>query len=127
MSLEQFEAVAKSFITHYYGLFDSNQRGSLGALYQGQSMLTFENEKFQGPENIVKKLNSLAFQTVKHSVVTLDVQPTTGSGILVFVSGTLLVDGGEHPIKFSQVFNLLPIPGSNGYYVLNDLFRLNYG
>ncbi len=69
MSFEQFEAVAKAFITHYYGLFDANQRASLASLYvswlffifnsiqQAQSMLTFENEKFQGPENIVKKLN----------------------------------------------------------------------
>ena len=45
-------------------------------------------------------------------------------GIVVFVSGQLLVEGETHPLKFSQVFHLLPANGS--YFVLNDMFRLNY-
>jgi len=125
--MSSFEEVGKAFVGHYYTQFDANKRAELGNLYQNDSMLTFENDKFQGRDNILTKLTSLAFQTVKHQISTLDCQPTPGNGILVFVSGNLAVDGNlETPIKFSQVFHLYPIPNSGGYYVLNDLFRLNY-
>jgi len=30
-------------------------------------------------------------------------------------------------MQFAQVFNLQPIPGQGGLYVLNDMFRLNVG
>jgi hypothetical protein len=31
-------------------------------------------------------------------------------------------------MKYSQTFNLLPVPGAaaGNYYLLNDMFRLNY-
>jgi len=51
-----FEQVGKDFVKHYYSQFDSNQRQNLGALYQNESMLTFENDRYQGRDNIVKKL-----------------------------------------------------------------------
>ena len=120
-----FEDIGKAFVGHYYNLFDANKRSELGALYQETSMLTFEGEKFQGRDKIVGKLTTLNFQTVKHQLTTVDAQPTTGSGIIVFVSGNLAVDGADTPLKFSQAFTLLPI-GTGAYYVLNDLFRLNY-
>mmetsp|Transcript_5698 Transcript_5698/g.7966 ORF Transcript_5698/g.7966 Transcript_5698/m.7966 type:complete len:125 (-) Transcript_5698:55-429(-) len=123
--MANFEEIGKAFINHYYSLFDANKRGELGALYQANSMLTFEDGKFQGPENIVNKLNSLTFQTVKHGITTIDAQPSPGNGILVFVTGNLVVDNEQNIIKFSQVFNLMPLP-NGGYYVFNDLFRLNY-
>lgn len=69
-------------------------------------------------------------QKVEHKVDTLDAQPSpaaAGSGILVFVCGQLSADGAN-PIRFSQSFNLQPIPNqAGGFYVLNDLFRLLYG
>eukprot|EP01119_Soliformovum_irregulare_P001876 TRINITY_DN11717_c0_g1_i1.p1 TRINITY_DN11717_c0_g1~~TRINITY_DN11717_c0_g1_i1.p1 ORF type:complete len:127 (+),score=31.76 TRINITY_DN11717_c0_g1_i1:43-423(+) len=126
--MANFEEIGKRFVEHYYTLFDQNQRGQLGALYRAESMLTFENDKFQTPERIVAKLTSLAFQTVLHQISTCDCQPTAGNGILVFVCGNLAVDGEQTPMKFSQVFNLQPIPGqAGGFFVHNDLFRLNLG
>jgi len=121
-----FEEVGKAFVNHYYTLFDANKRGELGALYQNESMLTFENDKFQGRDNIVKKLTSLAFSSVKRAITTLDSQPSAGNGVLVFVCGQLTIDG-DNPVRFSQVFNLQQIPSTSGYFVLNDMFRLNYG
>jgi len=58
----------------------------------------------------------------------MDAQPSAGSGVLIFVCGNLAVDGNvETPLKFSQTFLLLPIQGSQGgFFVQNDLFRLNY-
>ncbi|KAF8955444.1 hypothetical protein BDZ97DRAFT_1674006, partial [Flammula alnicola] len=91
------------------------------------SMLTFEGNPIQGAANIAEKLESLPFQKVQHKVTTLDVQPSspTVASLLVSVTGLLLVDDGENPLNFSQVFQLIPEGGS--YYVFNDIFRLNYG
>jgi len=91
-------------------------------------MLSFEGANIQGQTAIVEKLKSLTFQRVAHRVDTLDCQPAPGNGIIVMVSGALLVDEQPEPLKFSQVFNLQPTPGQQGsFYVLNDLFRLVYG
>mmetsp|Transcript_998 Transcript_998/g.2515 ORF Transcript_998/g.2515 Transcript_998/m.2515 type:complete len:121 (+) Transcript_998:82-444(+) len=120
-------------------------------------MLSFEGETFMGAEAIVQKLavwaamnpqilclsrfrsevlilkrfyllQNLSFQRVQHQVTTFDVQPVVAAqpnSILVFVSGQLLVDDSTNPIKFSQTFHLMPKEG--GYWVHNDMFRLNYG
>mmetsp|Transcript_12376 Transcript_12376/g.31436 ORF Transcript_12376/g.31436 Transcript_12376/m.31436 type:complete len:127 (-) Transcript_12376:63-443(-) len=125
--MADFEGIAKAFIDHYYKTFDTpGGRGQLSALYQEQSMLTWEGQKLQGAAQIVNKLSSLPFQQCKHHVSTMDSQPAgqTG-GIIVSVTGQLLVDGEQHPLKFSQVFQLMPSP-QGSYYVLNDIFRLNY-
>jgi len=122
-----FEQVGRQFIEHYYSLFDTNKRTDLGALYQPESMLSFEGEKFQGRDNIAKKIVSLPFQQVQHVIVTSDFQPTASNGIVIFVCGNLVVDGAlETPMKFSQLFSLMPSP-TGGFYVLNDMFRLNVG
>lgn len=73
----------------------------------------------------------LPFQTVQHQVVTCDCQPTLAvqpNGILVSVSGNLVIDNDVNPMKFSQAFHLIPDPSSPGnYWVHNDIFRLNLG
>ena len=102
--------------------------GSLNKVHAHQdgSMLTFEGEKIMGAAAIAQKLVGLPFQTVKHEVVTVDSQPTGGGGVLVSACGNLKVDGSEHPMKFSQVFCLLPNQ-NGGWFCFNDVFRLNYG
>ncbi|KAH3898836.1 probable Nuclear transport factor 2 [Saccharomycodes ludwigii] len=117
-------AVAQQFTEYYYNVFDSN-RAQLNSLYREQSMLTFETIQLQGTANIVEKLQSLPFQKVQHRVTTLDAQPASPNGdILVLITGDLLVDEEQNPQRFSQAFHLIPDNGS--YYVLNDIFRLNY-
>jgi hypothetical protein len=97
------DAVAKAFVDHYYRTFDTN-RPALVGLYQETSMLTFEGEKFQGPNAIAGKLGSLPFQACEHNIVTVDCQPSgPQGGMLVFVSGSIRTGPEEHPIKFSQV------------------------
>ncbi|KAK1632230.1 hypothetical protein QYE76_006545 [Lolium multiflorum] len=120
------DGVAKAFVEHYYRTFDSNRAGLVG-LYQEGSMLSFEGEKFMGAAAISAKLTSLPFDKCLHKVVTVDCQPAgpTG-GVLVFVSGSLQAGEGEHQIKFSQMFHLMPV-GPGNFYVQNDMFRLNYG
>jgi Nuclear transport factor 2 (NTF2) domain len=53
--------IASHFVGTYYQLFDGNQRDQLGGLYQEESMLSFEGEKFQGPVDIQKKLTVSLF------------------------------------------------------------------
>ncbi|KAL5223330.1 hypothetical protein ABZP36_028043 [Zizania latifolia] len=119
------DAVAKAFVEHYYRTFDSN-RPALVSLYQDGSMLTFEGQKFLGPAAIAGKLGSLPFAQCQHDIATVDCQPSgPQGGMLVFVSGSLRTGPEEHPLKFSQMFQLLPAGGS--FYVQNDMFRLNYG
>eukprot|EP00887_Chlorella_sp_A99_P004916 scaffold4.g4916.t1 len=118
------DSVAKAFTDHYYSQFDTN-RAALAGLYQDQSMLTFEGQKFLGTAAIMGKLGGLPFQACKHHIASLDAQPSVSGGILVFVTGQLLPDGETNPLKFSQTFHLVPVGGS--FIVSNDLFRLNYG
>jgi len=94
-------------------------------------MLTFEGDRYMNAQNITQKLTSLPFQRVVHQVSTCDCQPllhTQPSGIVVFVSGNLIVDDSQTPIKYSQTFTLFPDPSNpDNFWVHNDMFRLNYG
>ncbi|MCJ1399457.1 Nuclear transport factor 2 [Xylographa trunciseda] len=88
-------------------------------------MLTFETAAVQGVTGIIEKLTSLPFSRIKHQVNTLDAQPSNeGGGILVLVTGALLVDEEQRSMSYTQVFQLMPEQGS--YFVFNDLFKLIY-
>ncbi|EGE06204.1 nuclear transport factor [Trichophyton mentagrophytes] len=121
-----FAQVAKQFVEFYYKTFDEN-RSNLGSLYRDQSMLTFETTSIQGAAAILEKLTTLPFQKVAHQVATLDAQPSNeNGGIMVMVTGALLVDDSPAPMNYSQSFQLLP-DGAGSYFVFNDVFRLVYG
>ncbi|KKK23638.1 hypothetical protein AOCH_002775 [Aspergillus ochraceoroseus] len=113
------------FVDFYYATFDSNRAG-LAGLYRDHSMLTFETSSVQGVGGIIEKLTSLPFEKVKHEVGTLDAQPSSEQGgILVLVTGRLLVDEEQNPMNYTQAFQLLP-DGAGSYFVFNDVFRLIY-
>ncbi|AWU76492.1 uncharacterized protein C5L36_0C04270 [Pichia kudriavzevii] len=119
-----FNTLAQQFCDFYYQQFDQD-RSLLGNLYRDHSMLTFESSQLQGQRNIIEKLTSLPFQKVQHRISTLDAQPASENGdVLVMVTGELLIDEEQNPQRYSQVFHLIPENGS--YFVLNDIFRLNY-
>ncbi|KFA68224.1 hypothetical protein S40285_01614 [Stachybotrys chlorohalonatus IBT 40285] len=120
----------KQFIEFYYNTFDSDRK-NLGNLYREQSMLTFESASVLGANAIVEKLTecaqSLPFEKVKHQVSTLDAQPTNlDGGIIILVTGQLLVDEEGRPMNYTQAFQLARDPSGN-YFVYNDLFKLVYG
>eukprot|EP01067_Filipodium_phascolosomae_P007322 Filipodium_phascolosomae@DN5828_c0_g1_i3.p1 len=120
-------SIGVQFVQHYYQTFDTN-RAALATLYGPDSMLTFEEEQRNGAEKIVEKLVSLSFQKVQHIIVKADVQPVPPSGgLIVFVTGNLLVDENPNALKFAQVFHLVQNRQTMQWYCLNDLFRLNIG
>jgi hypothetical protein len=104
------DGVAKAFVDHYYRTFDSNRAGLVG-LYQEGSMLSFEGHLVAGAEGIGLKLAQLPFEQCRHSICTIDCQPTPSfpGGILVFVSGNLQLGGEEHQLRFSQVKSILGV------------------
>ena len=112
---------------HYYTTF-ANNRPALQSLYQEHSMLTWEGKQFAGAAAIIQHLSGLPFKSVQHQVSTLDVQPSmlvqgaNGSSI-VAVTGQLLLEGEQHPLKFSQTFHLVPSGQPGQFFVLNDIFR----
>ncbi|QKX56887.1 uncharacterized protein TRUGW13939_03994 [Talaromyces rugulosus] len=123
--MADFNEIAKQFVQFYYQTFDSDRK-SLAALYRDNSMLTFESGATGGTANIIEKLTSLPFQKVQHQVATLDAQPSNEQGgILVLVTGALLVDEEQKPMNYTQSFQLLP--DGQSYFVYNDVFRLVYG
>ncbi|KAK1139620.1 Nuclear transport factor 2 [Aspergillus melleus] len=123
--MADFTAIAQQFVQFYYQTFDSD-RQTLAGLYRDQSMLTFETSSTQGVTNIIEKLTTLPFQKVQHQIATFDAQPSNEQGgILVMVTGGLLVDEEQKPMNYSQTFQLLP-DGQGSYFVLNDVFRLVY-
>ncbi|KAK0513507.1 hypothetical protein JMJ35_004493 [Cladonia borealis] len=122
--MDDFNTIAQQFVQFYYNTFDSD-RGLLAALYREHSMLTFESTASKGVNDIIEKLQSLPFGKIIHQVATVDAQPSNESGgIIVMVTGALLVEGEEKPMSYSQVFQLLPEAGT--YYAFNDVFKLVY-
>ncbi|KAK2968132.1 hypothetical protein RJ640_005541 [Escallonia rubra] len=122
----QVEMVGRAFVDHYYNLFDSD-RASLSSLYHPTSMLSFEGQKVHGVDEICSKLKNLPFGQCHHVISTVDTQPSSfPGGIMVLVSGSLHLPGEDHPLRFSQMFQLIPMP-EGSFFVQNDVFRLNYG
>lgn len=119
-------ALAKQFTDFYYQTFDT-ERSGLVSLYKAESMLTWEGQQILGVNAIIQKLTSLPFGKVQHQVSTVDAQPSVPNtaNLIVSVTGFLLVDDDSNPIRYSQAFHL--VSTDSGYYVYNDIFRLNYG
>eukprot|EP01032_Pedospumella_encystans_P008216 gene8216-9779_t len=116
--------IAAAFINHYYTTLNNNP-AELAGLYQPQSTLTFEGNKFEGPQAIIGKFQALG--KVDHNVpmLTKDVQlSVNSSAMLIFVTGQLKISGGN-PLLFSHVFQLVAT-GPGQYYVHNEIFRLIY-
>ena len=123
MDLTAVDQVAAAFAKHYYDTFKNNRPG-LAGLYQNESIMTWESNRHIGQAAIVQHLVNLPFQKVEHRIGTIDAQPSTSNGVLVFITGQILPDAETNPLKFSQIFHLVQVGGS--YVVSNDMFRLNY-
>ena len=120
MSTADFQVIGQQFVNHYYSTIDSN-RENLASLYSAESMLSFEGEQFLGVESVMGKLQTLP--SMQHAITNMDYQPTVNNGIIAFVTGQLSIDNGP-AMNYTQVFHLA-VGGPAGYYVYNDIFRLN--
>lgn len=80
----------QSFAEYYYKTFDSD-RALLAGLYCEQSVLSIEGERILGAQAIIAKLSSLPFQRCQHRADTVDWDSLSTGGLLVFVTGVLMV------------------------------------
>eukprot|EP01122_Echinamoeba_exundans_P004259 TRINITY_DN14273_c0_g1_i1.p1 TRINITY_DN14273_c0_g1~~TRINITY_DN14273_c0_g1_i1.p1 ORF type:complete len:145 (-),score=37.57 TRINITY_DN14273_c0_g1_i1:83-472(-) len=124
-----FDQVAGAFCDHYYPAFQTRQsRVNLQGLYRDDSMMTFQQDRIQGTAAIMAKLtgeDGVKFNHIKHVPASLDAHPTLNNGVLIQVTGHVVIDGDESkPIPFAQTFVLQPLPGTTSYYILSDIFRL---
>ncbi len=56
-------------------------------------MMNFNNADFaKGAQEIAEKLRSLTFQTISHTISTMDIQPTYDNCIMIVVTGALKVE-----------------------------------
>ncbi|KAJ1949713.1 nuclear transport factor 2 [Linderina pennispora] len=118
------DTVAKQFVDFYYSAFDADRKG-LAPLYRDVSMMSWEGQQFKGANDIVEKLVSLPFTRVVHKVTTMDAQPSLPgvTAIVITVTGQLQIDDEQKPMQYTQSFQLVD---DNGFFVYNDIFRLNY-
>jgi hypothetical protein len=56
-------------------------------------MMNFNNTDIaKGAQDITEKLRSLTFQSISHTISTMDIQPTYDNCILIVVTGALKVN-----------------------------------
>ncbi|KAL2119758.1 hypothetical protein VTJ04DRAFT_6719 [Mycothermus thermophilus] len=122
--MADFNEIATQFVQHYYTTFDTD-RAALAGLYRENSLLTFQSAQVAGAPGIAEKLTSLPFTKVVHRTSSVDAQPTANGGIIILVTGQLLVDEEQNPLSFSQSFLLAQDP-AGAWYVANDVFTLVY-
>lgn len=56
------DEIASAFVSHFYTTLNTNA-AALAGLYQPQSCMTFEGQKFDGPEAIVGKYTVSLFES----------------------------------------------------------------
>ncbi|KAK4109782.1 nuclear transport factor 2 [Canariomyces notabilis] len=117
-----FLAIANQFVEHYYRTFDTDRK-ALAGLYRENSMLTFEGTQHLGAPSIAEKLTNLPFQKVTHQSAPPEAQPTANGGIIILVTGQLVVDDESRPLPYSQTFHLCQDPAGQ-WFVYNDIFKL---
>ncbi|CUA75151.1 hypothetical protein RSOLAG22IIIB_01798 [Rhizoctonia solani] len=115
--------ITDQLATFYYASL-SGDRSQLANIYKDGSTLSWEGAQFQGPPAILEKIKAFP-EGVQFKVTTKDFQ-ICGDKMLVLVTGQLITDPNAQPLHFSQSF-VLAGDGVGGFYVANDIFRLNYG
>ena len=82
--------LSQNFAELYYKTFDS-ERAGLAGLYTEQSLLCFDGDKFQGVQAVMAKLTSYPASRVEHQMVSIDSHALPNGGLIVFVTGRVLV------------------------------------
>ncbi|VUC34325.1 unnamed protein product [Clonostachys rosea] len=121
--------MAEDFVNNHYNKTYDTERANIQKHYHPEAMLTFESENHVGAQAISAKLNSLPFQQVRHTVLTVRVQPSVTSGfVIALVTGQFEALGLDKPFGYSQVFQLaVPQSGrAEDFLVCNDLFMLAF-
>jgi hypothetical protein len=117
-------AFGTTFAQNYYKTYTENPAGLL-AVYREESQLTFEGQYARGVAAITDRLSKLPRGA--HALETLDIVPVgpaggAPEGIVVMVTGKIVLEGQTNPLPFTQVFNLVP-DAAGSIYIANELYR----
>lgn len=107
----------EGFAKMYYGAY-STDRSKLGPYYREGSNVSFEGRGATGLAGIGAAL--MAAPKGEHVISTLDVA-TIGAELMVMVTGLIRLDGEEHPLPFSHLFELAV--DASGPFIANEIFR----
>ena len=117
--------VGCQFVQQYYTVLNQDP-GRLHCFYKKHSSFTYGIEgEFAlptvGQNDIHSRILGLGFDECKVTISNLDCQASLNGGIIILVTGQLL-NRNSVSKKFAQSFFLAEQP--NGYYVLNDILRI---
>ncbi|KAF2325453.1 hypothetical protein GH714_028812 [Hevea brasiliensis] len=123
------QVVGNAFVEQYYNILSKSPE-VVHKFYQNSSVISrpdFDGLMLSAStlEGIDKMILSLDYKNCEVEILTTDAQESFGDGVIVLVTGFFT---GKDNIrrKFTQLFFLAP-QDSRAYFVLNDVFRANYG
>lgn len=119
MSKPEYEVIGESFLKQF---FSNNSKEHISMFYGNDSILSVENDKYAGTNNITEKLSSISAQ---YQVSFNEIQPSQ-NGLLIFLSGKMLLHGETNPINFHRIFFLAPTENGS-IYIKNDMFLITFG
>lgn len=117
-----FRQIATAFCNHYYATYDSDYYG-LAELYTPNSCFSYQGDEVVGFDRWVNLMtNKYGYYGFRHIVYSIDAQPVGNMGLLVIVTGNLVLDNSLIGKKFTEAM-LLHNDGQNRFYVYHTVFR----
>lgn len=113
--------ITAQFLQAYFHIYE-NRRCELITQFCDNSIFTFNGADYTGPDNIIKKLELLPYNS-RFVVSTVDSVPAYNNILPVFVTGMFHTGNNTQPVLFSQSFQLLRMRGD--YLILNNFLRVN--
>tara|TARA_B110000093_G_C12944151_1_gene399342 strand:- start:113 stop:508 length:396 start_codon:yes stop_codon:yes gene_type:complete len=122
-----FDFVGRCFVAQFYPTFGTN-RSQLGGVYRDSSLMTMQGKQLQGVGNIMcwfKQGITFSIARFETEAEDIDCHPSPDGGIIISVSGKVLVDDEKRPLKFSDMFYLSEDQGT--WFVSNQIFQITGG
>ena len=116
-NLEQNYNTAKDIGTQFLRAFFS-PGCNIAQFYGNDSVLNLESEVYFGQQKIVEKLMSFKLNV---NPSNYEFQPSN-NGVLMYVSGTCVIEGETRQLPFTRVI-FLAAQGQS-YYIKNDIYKI---
>lgn len=115
--------LANSFVEFYYGQFCTKAtRPQVCAAYLPTAVVLYNDKQISGIQEITEYFtNKVSFETmaIQNPIVKA---VSTQNGVLVSVSGKLMLDGAQPEFFFSHSFALVPQNGS--FFIEAEIFNI---
>merc|ERR1712013_566370 len=117
------DGIGRAFVGAYFEAMSAKDRSKMAAYYRDMSCLSYEGQGFQGVKAIINKLRALPIESIAYDIKTLDVQPSGCGGLMLFVTGDVMLNAIPNPVKFAQSLHIVPEEASQDrFWIHNDIF-----